>query len=174
MLRILILVVLVVFTQHCEVVHGRGGHEGRGGGGKGRGAENRGRGHMRNQPIAFTARMSENATNIQPNDTIPYTMNVVNSGNGYQCNVFTAPKNGFYFFTWSVTSKFPVVTALVKNNDTIAVLSCHNFSNPGKRNTCSQSTTIQLTAGDQVSVRATETMDIVSASYWPSFSGFRL
>ncbi|XP_061174612.1 complement C1q tumor necrosis factor-related protein 3-like [Saccostrea echinata] len=179
MLRILGLVVLVVFIQYCEGGRGRGGHGGREnrgrlGGNRGRG--DRGRGHMRMQPVAFTARMSENATDIQPDDKIPYTTSVVNVGNVYQNNFFTAPKSGVYFFTWSVTSllEFPVDTALVKNNATIAILSCHQFSTTGKRNTCSQSTHVQLTSGDKVWVKATEAMDFVSGSYWPSFSGFKL
>ncbi|XP_061186850.1 complement C1q tumor necrosis factor-related protein 3-like [Saccostrea echinata] len=187
MLRILLLVVFVIFIEHCEArvapFSGGGGSGSGGGGSRGRGGprgrggqDNRGRGYTGRQPVAFTARMSENATNIQPGNTIPYTMTIVNVDNAYRNNVFTAPKSGVYFFTWSVTSlpNFPVDTALVKNNVAIAILSCHQFSKTGKRNTCSQSTTVSLVSGDKVWVKATEAMDIVSAAYWPSFSGFRL
>lgn len=127
--------------------------------------------------------MNSDALNLQYGSALPYTVEVVDTSNAYDNtnHKFTAPSAGLYFFTWSVTSlpSYPVDTALVKekaynNIEEIGKLSCHNFSTGVKRNTCAQSTLAQLSAGDKIWVKATETMSLVSGTYWPTFSGIKL
>lgn len=128
--------------------------------------------------------MNSDALNLQKGSAMPYTVEVVDTSNAYDntnFHKFTAPSAGLYFFTWSVTSlpSYPVDTALVREKDynnieVIGKLSCHNFSKGVKRNTCAQSTLAQLNAGDKIWVKATETMSLVSGTYWPTFSGIKL
>lgn len=138
--------------------------------------QNRGRVHKKQTRVAFTSRMFEDATNLEAGDAIPYAQEVVDTANAFENNTFTAPTSGLYFFTWSVTSlpNNPVDTSLMKGTEEIGKLSCHNFSNGVKRNTCAQSTLAQLRRNDTVWVSAAEAMSRVSGTYWPTFSGYKL
>lgn len=108
--------------------------------------------------------------------SVPYTIEMTDTAGAYSNKRFTAPSPGVYFFTWSVTSlpDNPVDTVLMKNVTIIGKLSCHSFSKADKRNTCSQSTVVQLNSGDVVWVKATAPIGLLSRNYWPMFSGFKL
>lgn len=128
------------------------------------------------QPVAFSARMFAMGTTFPSQKAVPYSLETTDTAGAYSNYRFTAPSPGVYFFTWSVTSlpDNPVDTVLMKNVTIIGKLSCHSFSKADKRNTCSQSTVVQLKSGDVVWVKATAPIGLLSRNNWPMFSGFKL
>uniref|UniRef100_A0A3Q3KEG8 C1q domain-containing protein n=1 Tax=Monopterus albus TaxID=43700 RepID=A0A3Q3KEG8_MONAL len=109
------------------------------------------------QQVAFSAALvaSGEVTLVPSNRdvTMIFKHVVTNIGNAYnpQTGVFTAPVRGAYHFEWHIGDvEGPTAAALVKNSE--RVFSAYASLAPGLYGTSSESATLQLDAGDVVSV----------------------
>lgn len=57
--------------------------------------------------VAFTARKLNRETLTDPNLTVKFESVILNAGKGYNSStgLFTAPVNGTYVFSWTITTK---------------------------------------------------------------------
>lgn len=130
--------------------------------------------------VAFFARLDEKElTGVAQNQTILFDKIVLNAGSAFDMSTgqFTAPGDGFYSFSVSVTSDLghnhQLQVALMKNNDILARAHAHGDS--GHLDQGGVSIVVGLAAGDKVYVRST--YDEVTDFYGEgltTFSGYQV
>jgi hypothetical protein len=117
------------------------------------------------------------------NVPIPYEISVTNIGGAMdeKKGIFTAPRNGVYFFGFSGIGTFSsnwgwLDVSLMKNGNMVGVAEC-NSGTAGNWETLSFQLTIQLKAGDQVWTQITEINNAVlheDGRHFVHFNGYML
>jgi hypothetical protein len=117
------------------------------------------------------------------NVPIPYEISVTNIGGAMdeKKGIFTAPRNGVYFFGFSGIGTFNSTwgwldVSLMKNGNMVGVAEC-NSGTAGNWETLSFQLTIQLKAGDQVWTQITEINNAVlheDGRHFVHFNGYML
>ncbi len=118
---------------------------------------------VKSTPTYFYVQKSTDLSITETGTTIPFEVEKLNVGGAMNLpsGIFTAPRDGIYFFLFSGAAHFPVSTSEVQlqtvlsvNGVIIAYGSCDETStNANDDETCVLYSTLHLQAGDQVSVR---------------------
>nr|XP_020442874.1 complement C1q-like protein 2 [Monopterus albus] len=134
------------------------------------------------QQVAFSAALTNSDETLGPSErdvTLIFKHVVTNIGNAYNPHTgfFTAPVRGAYHFEWhigDIGGRSPATAAaLVKNSE--RVFSAYANLTPSHFETSSESATLQLEAGDVVSVNKWATSGIYdNVNHHVTFSGHLL
>ena len=130
---------------------------------------------MAERPVAFFATLSTDFQHTGENQPIVFDRVVTNVGSAYNphVGVFTAPFPGIYVFSVSLLN-YPGHTTkyhLLKNNDFISEIFLH-APDSGHREATSQTVVLQLTKGDDVTLRNMYTGESLNGNNYCTFAGF--
>ena len=132
---------------------------------------------MTETPVAFFATLSSHILHEGQNQPIAFDRVVTNVGNAYNPHVglFAAPVSGIYVFSVSLLS-YPGHTThydFFKNNEFISAIYLHT-PGAGQYESTSQTVVLQLTKGDDVTLRNSYSDEIVHGHNHTTFAGFLL
>ena len=130
---------------------------------------------MTETPVAFLATLTSHVLHAGQNQPIVFDRVVTNVGNAYNPHLgaFTAPASGIYVFSVSLLS-FPGHAThyqLMKNNDFISNIYLQTPS-AGQYESTSQTVVLQLTKGDDVSLRNIDGDESLHGDNYNTFAGF--
>ena len=130
---------------------------------------------MAERPVAFFATLSKDLQHAGQNQPVVFDRVVTNVGNAYNSHVgsFTAPVSGFYVFSVSLLN-YPGHTTgyqFHKNNDLISSIFLH-APDASHYESTSQTVVIQLTKGDDVTLRNMSVDENLRGSNYSTFAGF--
>jgi len=130
---------------------------------------------MTETPVAFFATLTSHIVHAGQNQIIAFDRVVTNVGNTYNPHVgaFTAPASGIYVFSVSLLS-YPGHTThyqLMKNNDFISIIYLQTPS-AGQYESTSQTVVLQLTKGDDVTLRNIDGDESLHGVNYSTFAGF--
>ena len=124
--------------------------------------------------VAFHAEMGLRETNLTPGRTIRFQTVKQNFGSAYdpQVSIFTCPKYGLYFFSFTIMSNVGkrVDTKLVVNSSPIAY--SLSAGAPAMYNLGSKSVIVPLHASDRVWLEFSGHDNGIIGSYWSTLTGF--
>ena len=117
--------------------------------------------------------MGPDEFNLTPGRTIRFERVKQNFGNGYdpQVSIFTCPKYGLYFFSFTIMSDIGkrVDTKLVVNGSPIAY--SLSAGAPAMYNSGSRSVIVPLNAGDRVWLEFFQYDSRIIGGYWSTLTG---
>jgi len=130
---------------------------------------------MTERPVAFLATLSMDLQHAGANQPVVFDRVVTNVGNAYNphVGVFTAPVSGIYVFSVSLLN-YPGHTTnyhLNKNNDVISAIYLH-APDAGHHEATSQTVVLQLTKGDDVTLRNMSPDESLRGYNYCTFAGF--
>ena len=131
---------------------------------------------MTETPVAFLATLTSHVLHAGQNQIIAFDRVDTNVGNAYNPHLgaFTAPVSGIYVFSVSLLS-YPGHTTqyqLKKNNEFIS--SIYLQTGTGENESTSQTVVLQLTKGDDVTLRNMDGDDSLHGVNYSTFAGFLL
>jgi len=130
---------------------------------------------MAERPVAFLATLSSDLQHAGANQPIVFDRVVTNVGSAYNphVGVFTAPVSGIYVFSVSLLN-YPGHTTnycLYKNNAFISEIYL-NAPDAGHYESTSQTVVLQLTKGDDVTLRNVFVDESLRGDNYCTFAGF--
>jgi len=132
---------------------------------------------MTERPVAFLALLSSDLHHEGNNQPIVFDRVVTNVGNAYNPHVgsFTAPVSGIYVFSVSLLSMPGHITYCqwVKNNEFISKIFIH-APGAGLNESTSQTVVVQLTKGDDVTLRNMHVDGSLRGDSYSTVAGFLL
>jgi len=130
---------------------------------------------MAERPVAFLATLSSDLQHAGANQPIVFDRVVTNVGSAYNphVGVFTAPVSGIYVFSVSLLNYQGHTTGyqLRKNNDFISNIYLH-APDASHHESTSQTVVIQLTKGDDVTLRNMHVDEVLRGDSYSTFAGF--
>jgi len=130
---------------------------------------------MAERPVAFFATLSTDLQHAGANQPIVFDRVVTNIGSAYNLHVgvFSAPVSGIYVFSVSLLNYAGHTTGYQfrKNNDVISNIFLHAPDTSHFEST-SQSVVIQLTKGDDVTLRNMSPNESLRGDNYCTFAGF--
>ena len=126
-------------------------------------------------PVAFFATLSSDIQHVGQNQLIVFDRVVTNVGNAYNphVGVFTAPVTGIYGFSVSLIDYMGHTNEykFYKNNDAISRIFLH-APDAGHHESTSQTIVLQLSKGDDVTLRNMYGDESLRGDNYCSFAGF--
>ena len=126
--------------------------------------------------IAFFATVKTTIEHTTAYQTIVFEDVKTNFGNGYNATsgIFTAPTDGVYVFSTTILTCPGCVASvgLIKNSHSVSGLYAEGATD--KRPTTAETILLELTRGDQMSVKIAEAKDQVVGNHYTTFAGFLL
>jgi len=130
---------------------------------------------MAERPVAFLATLSSDLQHAGANQPIVFDRVVTNVGNAYNPHVglFSAPASGIYVFSVTLLNYLGHTTRyqLQKNNDVISQIFIH-APDGGYHESTSQTVVLQLTKGDDVTLRNVYSDEGLRGDNYCTFAGF--
>jgi len=131
---------------------------------------------MTETPVAFLATLTSHILHAGQNQPIVFDRVVTNVGNAYNPHLgaFTAPVAGIYVFSVSLLSIAGHTThyQIKKNNNFISNIYLRTPPGAGEYESTSQTVVLQLTKGDDVTLRNMDGDESLHGINYSTFAGF--